>query len=162
MFTNDPDNGYIKLSITGEVVNFVQMDPKFARLRGYEGDDIKTTITLTQEKDYPFKILKVKAQKGENITVKLEDLNKETEKSFFQKIASFFRTPEQEQPDKDRKGSYLLTIENRKTTAGRYNDKLILVTDSEIKPTLTVPVTGLIRAVEPDKGAQSDKEAAKE
>lgn len=108
------------------------MEPKFARLVGMAGESISKTVKITFEKDYPFKILKVKARKGKDISVKLEEFNKESEHG------------------------YLLTVENRKAEAGRYADSLILTTDSEIKPSLTIPVYGQIQA---DKSAEGKTEA---
>ena len=44
---------------------------------------------------------------------------------------------------------YIVTIENTRTTAGRYADMVILTTDSSIKPTITVPVYGQILSAAP-------------
>jgi hypothetical protein len=132
VFTNDPAHGRTTLNITGEVVMFARLQPTFARLIGEVGTDIKRTITITREKNYPFKIIEVKARKGKDIVFDLKEFS---------------------QAEGD---GYVLTVENRKTASGRYADSLILTTDSSIKPTITVPVYGQIfsRASAP-KGAPS-------
>ena len=113
------------MTITGSVAHFVRLEPAFARMVGEAGTEIKKTITITREKDYPFKIVNVRARKGSNIAFALEEFSK-----------------------KDGDG-YILTIENRKTASGRYADSLILTTDSSIKPTITVPVYGQIYKTAP-------------
>jgi hypothetical protein len=102
------------------VLNFAKMEPKYARLVGAAGTDIKKAITITREKAYPFKILEAKARNGKDIAFDVKAFSKA-----------------------DSEG-YILTIENRKTVAGRYADTVILTTDSQIKPTITVPVYGQI------------------
>lgn len=89
------------------------------------GEDIKKAITITLNKSYPFKIVEAKARDGKEIAIDL--------KSFTQADAE----------------GYILTIENRKSVAGRYADSVILTTDSTVKPTITVPVYGQIIAVAP-------------
>lgn len=89
------------------------------------GTDIKKTITITREKDYPFKIVNVRAREGKDIAFDLKEFSK---------------------ADAD---GYILTIENRKSAAGRYADRLILTTDSSIKRTITVPVYGRIYSTAP-------------
>lgn len=120
VFTNDPTNKRITLTITGAVSHFAQMKPAYARLVGPVGTEIKRTITLTREKAYPFKILDAKSRNGSDIAIDVEEFN-------------------------DASGNgYILTIENKKTVAGRYADAAVLTTDSDVKPTLIIPVYGQI------------------
>jgi hypothetical protein len=125
VFTNDPAKSRITLSMTGNVVQFASLKPTFARLVGEVGTDIKKTITIMREKDYPFKIIDVRARNGKDIAFDLKELNK---------------------ADGD---GYVLTVENRKTATGRYTDSLILTTDSTVKPIITVRVYGQIYATQP-------------
>jgi len=125
VFTNDPAHSQITLSISGKVMQFARLEPAYARLVGEVGTDIKKTITITRERDYPFKIVDVKARNGKDIVFDLKEFRKD---------------------DGD---GYLLTIENKKTAIGRYADSLILTTDSSIKPTITVPVYGQIFSTAP-------------
>lgn len=102
------------------MLNFAKMEPKYARLVGKAGTDIKKTITITREKAYPFEVVGVKARNGKDIVVDVKPFSKAGNEG------------------------YVLTIENKKTDAGRYADSVILTTDSTIKPTITVPVYGQI------------------
>ncbi len=101
------------------------MEPAYARLVGPAGTNIKKVITITREKAYPFQIITAKARNGKDIEVDVQEFSK---------------------TDGD---GYILTIENKKMVAGRYADKVILTTDSKIKPTITVPVYGQIISVAP-------------
>lgn len=125
MYTSDPVQNRITLSVTGEVINFAQLRPTYARLVGPAGSEVKKEITIIREKAYPFRIVDVKARSGKDIAVAIKELSGD---------------------DGD---GYILTIENKKAAAGRYADTVILTTDSKIKPTLTVPVYGQITAVAP-------------
>jgi hypothetical protein len=102
------------------------MEPAYARLVGPVGTEIKKTITITREKAYPFKILDVKARNGNDIAFDVQ---------------AFSQT--------DAEG-YILTIENKKTVAGRYADTVILTTDSAIRPTISIPVYGQIISTAPE------------
>lgn len=106
-------------------MQFARLEPAYARLVGEVGTAIKKTITITREKEYPFKILKVNARNGKDIVFDLKEFKK------------------------DGGDGYILTIENKKTATGRYADSLILTTDSSIKPTITVPVYGQIFSTAP-------------
>lgn len=106
------------------------MEPAYARLVGPAGTDIKKTITITREKDYPFKILNAKARSGNDIAFDVQEFSQA-----------------------DRNG-YILTIENKKEVAGRYADAVILTTDSKVNPSITVPVYGQIIATTPQQPAQ--------
>jgi hypothetical protein len=114
------------------------MDPAYARLVGQAGTDIKKAITITREKAYPFKILGVKARNGNDIVFDVQEFSKS---------------------DAD---GYVLTIENKKTAAGRYADTLILTTDSNIKPTITIPVYGQILSAAPQHAPTPPKKSASE
>jgi hypothetical protein len=100
------------------------MEPKYARLIGPVGTDIKRTITITREKKYPFSIIEAKAKIGKDVTLDVREFKKE---------------------DSD---GYILTVTNKRAVAGRYTDTLILKTDNKTKPTLTIPVYGRILSEE--------------
>jgi hypothetical protein len=131
VFTSDPTQARIILSISGNVSNFATMEPKYARLVGTAGSSIKKAITITREKAYPFKIVEAKARNGKDIAFEIEE---------FSEIEG---------------DGYILTIENRKTAAGRYADTVILTTDSSIKRTISVPVYGQILSAAPKPTPQS-------
>jgi hypothetical protein len=125
VFTNDPPNNRILLSISGKVLHFAKIAPRYARLVGKSGTDIQKTITITREKAYPFKIIQAKARSGKDIAFTIEAFSKEGA------------------------DGYILTIENKRERAGRYADTLTLMTDSPVKSSLRVPVYGQIIGAEP-------------
>jgi|AntRauTorckE6833_2_1112554.scaffolds.fasta_scaffold58590_2 hypothetical protein len=47
--------------------------------------------------------------------------------------------------EKDKNGSYILTVINKKTTPGTYSDIIFLKTDSKIKSTFRINVFGNIK-----------------
>lgn len=124
--TNDPAQERIVLTIAGPVLRFATIAPTYVRLTGTAGDVIYKTVSITHEKQFPFQIVGVRARNGKDIAFDLKP-----------------------HPDSEGDG-YLLTIENKKTTVGRYSDTLILTTDSAIKSTLTIPVYGQISSPHPD------------
>jgi hypothetical protein len=124
------------LAITGKVIHFAKMEPAYARLVGQSGTDIKKAITITREKAYPFKILQIKARNGNDIAVDVQEFT---------------------EAEAD---GYILTIENKKTAAGRYADTVILTTDSRIKPTITIPVYGQIISTAPQPVPTPPKKSA--
>jgi len=125
VFTNDPIRSRIVLSISGSVLNFARIEPKYARLVGKAGTAFRKEITITREKAYPFTILQANARNGKNIAFSIEEFSK------------------------GGVDGYLLTIENKRTEAGRYADTLTLITDSPIKSTLRIPVYGQVVPVKP-------------
>jgi len=136
VFTNDPARSRTTFTISGKVLNFVTMEPRYARLVGDAGTDIKKAITITQEKAYPFKILKATARNGKDIAFDVQAFSREGT------------------------DGYIVTIANTRTTAGRYADTVILTTDSSIKPTITVPVYGqILSAASPAKPMPATKKA---
>ncbi len=118
--TNDPVNRSLNLKIEGPVKKFVTITPGRVRLSGEVGKEIKATVSIIPEKDYPFKILEVKPLKKENIKVNFEQIKK-----------------------KDRT-EYLLTIINLKDMKVRYFDSIIVKTDSKDRPELKISVYGNI------------------
>jgi hypothetical protein len=125
VFTDDPKKPRTTLSISGEVLRFAKLEPAYARLVGPSGTNVKRTVTITREKEYPFKVIDAKAKKGRDIRIALDEFNN------------------------DKGSGYILTIENTKSTPGRYADRVILNTDSKVKQTITVPVYGQIIAPPP-------------
>ena len=112
LFTNDKKNPRLKLTISGSVDKFVTIRPNRVKLRGVVGDAIKRKVTITPEKKYPFKIVKVSAKEGKDIHFELSEEKSET--------GPF----------------YALLIENKRAQTGRYFDMITLETDSHIQPKL--------------------------
>ena len=122
VYTNDKNRSQVGLVISGQVDKFVTVRPKHINLRGYAGDTINASVSLIPEKKYPFKILKVSAQDGNNIKFQLADVELSAAN-----------------------GAYELTVENLKQDIGRYFDTIILETDSKIRPQLKIKVYGNLR-----------------
>ncbi|MBU4288082.1 MAG: hypothetical protein KKI12_07925, partial [Proteobacteria bacterium] len=89
---------------------------------GYIGEPIKQSIKIIPEKKYPFKIIGVKAKKGNNISFKLE------------KVVTL-----------SKKAEYVLTVENTKNEKSRFFDIIYLETNSKIRPKIEISVYGNIK-----------------
>jgi hypothetical protein len=131
LFTNDEKNSRLQLTISGSVDKFVTIKPDRVKLRGIAGDDIKRKVTITPEKKYPFKIVKVSAKNGNDIDFELSE-----EKG-------------------DQGPVYALVIENKRLQQGRYFDMITLETDSEIQPKLSIRVYGDLRQRTEEKKEQT-------
>jgi hypothetical protein len=125
--TTDPQKPVTQLTISGSVKNFATITPKNIRLYGKVGEPVKKTVRIVPEESYPFKILETKAQIGRDIRYEL--------------------TSEKQSPG----GAYLLTVENMKQETGRYYDTIFLVTDSHVKPKISIQVYGKISGSESRK-----------
>jgi len=88
------------------------------RLKGNVGEKIVQEVKITPQKEYPFSIVELKAQRGNDIQYRLEGKKNAKE--------------------------YIITIENLKKDKGRYFDALILKTDSKIREEIKVNVYGYI------------------
>jgi hypothetical protein len=131
LFTNDEKNPRLQLTISGSVDRFVTIKPNRVKLRGVAGDEIKRKVTITPEKKYPFKIVKVSAKNGKDIHFELSE-------------------------EKGEQGPvYALLIENKRLERGRYFDMITLETDSEIQPRLSIRVYGDLRQRAEEKKEQT-------
>ena len=131
LFTNDEKNPRLQLTISGSVDKFVTIKPNRVKLRGVVGDEIKSKVTITPEKKYPFKIVKASARNGKDIHFELSE-----EKG-------------------DEGPVYALVIKNKRLQQGRYFDMITLETDSEIQPKLSIRVYGDLRQRTGEKKEQS-------
>ena len=118
--TNDPKHSQLSLHILGNIERFVTITPRQIKLNAAVGNTQKVSITVLPEKKYPFKILSAEADKGQFIRFEIKDVKK---------------------ADRD---AYLITVENTKTTKGRFFDTIKLKTDSEIRPMIDIWVHGNI------------------
>ena len=121
VYTNDKKRPRQDLVISGPVEKFATIRPQHVSLRGYAGDSIKRKVTIIPEKKYAFKILKARATDGKNIDIKLDEVKKSGGQA------------------------YELKVENLKQETGRYYDTIILTTDSQIRPELSLKVYGYLR-----------------
>lgn len=77
-------------------------------------------MIITPEEKYPFKIKEVKAKNGYNISVRLENDNK------------------------DNQGQYTVIVKNTAKLKRKYYDWVYIYTDSPINDIITIPVIGNI------------------
>ena len=112
-----------ELTIGGNVERFAIIRPQYAQLRGPVGKEVKSTISITPEEKYPFKILDVRLKNGKNVKASFEE--RESTKG---------------------RPVFAVRLENLKTDPGRYYDQVLLDTDSKVKPTLAIAVYGQITA----------------
>ena len=105
--------------MTGRVEKFADITPRFLRMVAMAGQPISSSVTITPEKKYAFKIIKAFAQKGTHINVTLS-------------------------PRPEGTPGYIVSVENLKKTIGRYYDTVVLKTDSKLKPVIKIKVYGNI------------------
>lgn len=120
--TDDKKHPKLNFLIWGKVDKFAIITPNRIILTGYIGEPIKQSIKIIPEKKYPFKIIGVKAKKGNNISHKIEKI-----------VTS------------SKKIEYLLTVENTKNEKSRFFDIIYLETDSKIRPKIEISVYGNIK-----------------
>ncbi len=103
----------------------MSIQPPRAVLRGEAGRPIQVEVVVTPSQKYPFTITGSRAVHGENFRYRLKP------------VAGADPV------------SYLLTVENAKDVSGRYFGSIMLKTDSELKPEISIPVSGDIRGRTP-------------
>ena len=91
------------------------------KLTAKAGETKKVLVTVLPEEKYPFKIISASADKGKFIRFDVKDIKRS---------------------DRD---AYEITIENTKTTKGRYFDTIKLKIDSDIRENLDIWVFGNIQ-----------------
>ena len=120
IYSNDPSRPQLDLTVRGHVDKFAHITPEHVIIRGYAGEPLRRRVTVKPSSENPFRITKVKARHGNNIKIawKQED------------------TPQGQ--------TWVIEVENTRTSQGRYNDTLYLFTDSRRKPKIPVQVRGSI------------------
>ncbi|CAB5124806.1 hypothetical protein D3OALGA1CA_2820 [Olavius algarvensis associated proteobacterium Delta 3] len=118
--TDDPQQKMVNLIISGPVDKFATITPKIARLYGKIGKPARATVSIVQEKKYPFRLVGPNEHEKKNIRYTISELNTGQNKG------------------------YRVTIENIKQDKGRYFEVLKLKTDSTIRPEIQISVHGYI------------------
>jgi len=103
------------------VEHFATIRPQHISLRGQVGDAVKGAVLIIPEKKYPFKIIDAGTQSGQNIKIQLDEISNSTGTG------------------------YELKVENISRKSGRYYDTIILKTDSDVQPELSIRVYGYLR-----------------
>lgn len=120
--SNDPKRPQLLLTVAGMVEVFADIQPERIILRGNSGQPMRQELVVKPRADYPFKVTEINAKNGVNIQ---------------------YEVKEQETPEGK---SYVVTVENTKTSPGKYYDTLILSTDNQLKPKIPIHVYGTIAA----------------
>ncbi len=118
--SNDPSRPQLVLTVRGQVDKFAQITPEHVIIRGYAGESLRRKVTVKPSSENPFSITKVKAKHGKNIKIAWK------------------------QEDTPQGKTWVIEVENTRTSKGRYNDTLYLFTDSSRKPKIPVQVRGSI------------------
>ncbi len=108
------------MTIAGKVDNFASIRPSKVKLNGRSGDRIVGRVTIVPKEKYDFNVTGMRTRREGDINVKMDTIEKASHKE------------------------YVLTIENQRTGRARYVNAVVLKTDSDIKPTITIPVSGNI------------------
>jgi type IV secretory pathway protease TraF len=119
--TNDPENQMITVSLSGEVRPIARLTPQMISLRGKPGETLSQEIKIVPAAFPDFNIVNATARNGRDIDFTIEKQG----------------TP----PD----NYFLLTVNNRKNTAGRYFDIIELETDLDPKRIIKIRVAGYIQ-----------------
>lgn len=125
VITNDSVTPQSLLTVSGNIEKFVTITPSVLRLNGKIGEEFKSVVKIIPEGKYPFSIIKISAQSGENIKYGLKE----------------------EKSDSGGK-EYSVTVENVKKDSGSYYDVLILETDSKIQPEIKINL--MARVIDPN------------
>lgn len=119
--TNDPNRPWIGVAITGMVEKFTDIRPERVRLVGPAGTPLEAEVVIVHRKDFPFSVTHIKPKSGQHIT--------------YEKVEDYLNG----------KTVTLIKVKNTRVKKGRYFDVLNLQTDSDIRPTIPIYVTGIIK-----------------
>ena len=122
IYSNDAFRPRVDLTVRGQVDKFAHITPGHIIIRGYAGEPLRRKVTVKPSSENPFNITKVKAKHGNNIKIAWK------------------------QEDTPQGKTWVIEVENTRTSKGRYNDTLYLFTDSSLKPKIPVQVRGSIAA----------------
>jgi hypothetical protein len=103
------------------VEKFAEIKPDRVRLAGPAESPLVAEVEIIPRKDFPFTIGGLKAKSGKFIKYELA------------------------QRCTDGKDRCILRVENTRKEKGRYADAIYLSTDSKIRPTIPVYITGFIQ-----------------
>ena len=115
MYTNDHKRKTITLQLSAKVNTFARY-PKRISLQGKASEKISATHTIIPEPQFQFDIVRTYAENGDFIKFSLDK----------------------------QKSQFTLVVENTKKTAGRYWDRIHLVTNSKIQKEISIPIYGSI------------------
>jgi hypothetical protein len=109
----------VQLGVVGNVLEFMRLSRTYVRFNGKAGENLSEQVEILPV--HSFRIVKVTAEPGRNIRVK-------------------YKTE-----SKDNRTFYRVIIENRAKAATTYLEKVVIRTDSDIRPKFIIPVHGYIQ-----------------
>ena len=119
VYSNDPKQPKVRLSVSAQVKASISLDPRGVLLKGFTGDDITGVVTITAHKDQPLIL--------EPVTLSLAG-----------RVAYELKTVE--------KGRvYQAVLRNISTSERKYNGYLTLKTNYPEKPEISIRFVGHIK-----------------
>ncbi len=119
--TNDPKFPLLAVSVSGQVEKFAEIRPESVRLIGSAGDPLSMEVEIIPRKEYPFVIKEIQAKDGR-----------------------FIRWSFEKRCDQ-KSDRYVIKVEAARPGRGGFADILFVKTDSPVRPTISIYVTGSIR-----------------
>ena len=119
VMSNDPKKPNVTIGMKGKVWVPIHLRPKYARLTGVLGENIKTVVDVRGEKEDPLVIKIASVSIPDKVVVELDEL------------------------EKGRR--YHLKIRNKVEKAMSYRGQVTLTTNYPEKPQLVIKITGYIR-----------------
>ena len=118
--TNEPEKSIISLLVKGDVRNFVRIEPELASLKGRAGETITAQVKIIPAATDDFTITETFVKNGTDISFGFEKVQ-------------------------DNSGSYyLLTVQNKRQTPGRYFDLITAQTDTIPARSIKIRIAGTI------------------
>jgi hypothetical protein len=108
----------VQLGVVGNVLEFMRVSRRYVRFNGRAGENLSEQVDILPV--HSFRIIKVTAEPGKNIRVKLT------------------RESQDNQP------FYRVIVENTAKTAATYLEKIVIRTDSDIRREFIIPIHGNI------------------
>lgn len=118
--SNDPKNPAVHIYITGDVKAFATVWPQMVRFEGAAGQPLSQAVSITP--NYPFRVKGVSASPGKNIKLTFEEGGTEQKRVYAVKVTNTCPGPR------------------------RYVEKIVVETDSGVRPRFEIPVYGNILA----------------
>ena len=109
----------MQLGVVGNVMEFMRVSRRYVRFNGKAGKKLSEQVDILPV--HSFRIAKVTAEPGKNIRVKLT------------------------RESQDNQAFYRVIVENKAKTATSYLEKIVIRTDSDIRPEFIIPVHGNIQ-----------------
>lgn len=119
VFTNDPKNRQVTISLKGSIWVPIKITPRYVNLKGLENENIEQILSLRGEKKEPLIAKLVSVSIPDKVEVELE----ETEKG----------------------RAYQLRVKNKVKGEARYGGNLRLTTSYPEKPEIVIQISGQIR-----------------